>query len=148
MLLGAAHARFSLAPHLSGSRWHAGFAHAAAYGAGYYTYLYAAALSAALWQRLFARDPFDRAAGERLRRELLARGAGACPVEMTEALLGGKATIVPLLRELGIAVDGDAAAAEAAEGAAGGGGAAAAAVAVAEPPAQVRANESGRAAAA
>jgi len=108
-LLAAIHSRYCAAPALAHSRWHAGFTHAATYGGGYYTYLYAAALSAALWRRLFAKNPFDRAAGELLRAQVLARGAGADPVAMVRAVLGGAPTIAPLLLELGLIDEAEAA---------------------------------------
>jgi Zn-dependent oligopeptidase len=63
---------------------------------------YAAALSSAVWQRLFAADPFSREAGEVLRREVLAKGAGADPVAILHRVLGGPPTVAPLLREMGL----------------------------------------------
>jgi hypothetical protein len=63
---------------------------------------YASALSAALWQRLFAADPFSRQAGEAYRREVLAKGAAVDPVGVLERVLGGPPTMEPLLREMGL----------------------------------------------
>ena len=81
-LLDAVHHRYSPVPHFEKSMFQATFAHAATYGAGYYTYVYATALSAAVWKNLFAKDPFDRKAGDLLRNEILSKGAGADPSEM------------------------------------------------------------------
>jgi Zn-dependent oligopeptidase len=78
----------------------ASFAHAATYGAGYYTYVYATALSSAVWKKLFAKDPFDRKAGDLLRNEILSKGAGADPSKMITKVLGEKATMIALLEEL------------------------------------------------
>jgi Zn-dependent oligopeptidase len=105
-LLAAVHARYAVAPHLAGSKWQATFAHAATYGGGYYTYVYAAALSSALWSRLFAADPFSRAAGELYWREVLAKGAGADPVGVLTKVLGGPPTMKALLKEVGVVSGG------------------------------------------
>jgi hypothetical protein len=86
-LLAAVQSRYSLIPPVEGSAWQGGFSHLVTYGAGYYSYLYATAFSAALWQRLFAADPLSRAAGERFRRELLSRGGGDDPADILVRLL-------------------------------------------------------------
>jgi Zn-dependent oligopeptidase len=86
-LLAAVQSRYSLVPPVEGSAWQGGFSHLVTYGAGYYSYLYATAFSAALWQRLFAADPLSRAAGERFRRELLSRGGGDDPADILVRLL-------------------------------------------------------------
>ena len=99
-LLDAVHHRYSPVPHFEKSMFQATFAHAATYGAGYYTYVYATALSAAVWKKLFAKDPFDRKAGDLLRNEILSKGAGADPSEMITKVLGEKATMIALLEEL------------------------------------------------
>lgn len=101
-LLAAVHARYAVAPALPGSKWHATFAHAATYGGGYYSYIYAAALSSALWQKLFAADPFSRSAGEVYRQSILSKGAAADPAQMLRTVLGGEPSIKPLLTELGL----------------------------------------------
>ena len=94
--------RYLVAPALAGSAWHGGFTHLCTYGAGFYSYLYAAVISAALWQKLFAADPFCGAAGELLRRELLAHGGAKNPAAVLRACLGGEdhASLLPLLKEL------------------------------------------------
>jgi mitochondrial intermediate peptidase len=99
-LLDAVHKQYSPVPHLEKSMFQASFAHAATYGAGYYTYVYATALSSAVWKKLFAKDPFDRKAGDLLRNEILSKGAGADPSKMITKVLGEKATMIALLEEL------------------------------------------------
>jgi mitochondrial intermediate peptidase len=101
-LLDAVHKRYSPVPNFEKSMFQATFAHAATYGAGYYTYVYATALSAAVWKKLFAKDPFDRKAGDLLRNEILSKGAGADPCEMITKVLGEKATMIALLEELNL----------------------------------------------
>eukprot|EP00887_Chlorella_sp_A99_P005743 scaffold1.g5743.t1 len=70
--LGAAHSSFGSPP--PGVLPHLRFTHIVGYGGHYYSYLYAQALAAQLWQRHLAADPLGRAAGERLRRALLEPG--------------------------------------------------------------------------
>ncbi len=60
-------------------------------------------MAAAVWHHLFAADPFSRAAGETLRREVLARGGAVDPHALVTRVLGGPPTIEPLLREMGAA---------------------------------------------
>jgi hypothetical protein len=99
-LLRAVTQRFSLLPPVPGSAWPGGFTHLVTYAAGYYSYLYAQAFSAAVWRALFAADPLSRAAGERYRRELLAPGAGADPAALITATLGGPPSLAALVDEL------------------------------------------------
>lgn len=99
-LLRAVTQRFSLLPPVPGSAWPGGFTHLVTYAAGYYSYLYAQAFSAAVWRALFAADPLSRAAGERYRRQLLAPGAGADPAGLIAATLGGPPTLAALVDEL------------------------------------------------
>lgn len=44
------------------------------YGASYYSYLYARAISCSLWRDFFAKNPFSCAHGEIVGRDLLASG--------------------------------------------------------------------------
>jgi intermediate peptidase len=100
-LLQAVQERYVVAPSLPGSAWHGGFTHVCTYGAGFYSYLFASVISAALWQRHFAADPFCARAGELLRRELLAHGGAKEPAAMLRECLGADhASLLPLLREL------------------------------------------------
>jgi len=108
LLLHAVQERYLVMPPLAGSAWHGGFTHVCTYGAGFYSYLFAAVISAALWQRLFAGDPFCARGGELLRRELLAHGGAKDPAALLRACLGADhASLEPLLRELRGAHGGD-----------------------------------------
>jgi intermediate peptidase len=101
-LLQAVQERYLVAPPLPGSAWHGGFTHVCTYGAGFYSYLFATVISAALWQRLFAGDPFCSRGGALLRRELLEHGGAKNPAAMLRACLGeDHASLLPLLHELG-----------------------------------------------
>ena len=46
--------------------------------------------AAHIWQALFAREPLSRAAGEKLRRCMLARGGARAPADMLRDVLGGE----------------------------------------------------------
>lgn len=50
------------------------------------SYLYAHCLAAQLWKRHLAADPLGRAAGERLRRQLLEPGGARDPHDLLEGL--------------------------------------------------------------
>ena len=52
--------------------------------------LYAKVFAAHIWQALFAREPLSRAAGEKLRRCMLARGGARAPADMLRGVLSGK----------------------------------------------------------
>ncbi|CAI5514844.1 unnamed protein product, partial [Closterium sp. Naga37s-1] len=62
--------RYMGVAHVPGTYWQSRFAHLTAYGAGYYTYIYAKCFAAQLWRRLFEEDPLNPEAGE-LTDELL-----------------------------------------------------------------------------
>lgn len=79
--------RYSLVPPVQGSTHHASLSHLVTYGGGYYAYTYAAAISAALWQRLFEREPWSAGAGGRMRRELLSQGGAEDPAVILQRLL-------------------------------------------------------------
>lgn len=92
---------YNLLPHLPGSTWHGGFSHVATYGGGYYSYALATVTASALWAHLFAKDPFSRASGDVLRREMLALGGAGDPKDMIRACLQGqrRLSFLPLLKE-------------------------------------------------
>ena len=46
--------------------------------------------AAHIWQALFAREPLSRAAGEKQRRFMLARGGTRAPADMLRDVLGGE----------------------------------------------------------
>jgi Zn-dependent oligopeptidase len=74
-------------PPLSQLRPHAAYSHLLSYGCNYHAYLYSRSISAALWERFFAREPFNRAAGDALRREMLSRGGEREPMQVIRTLL-------------------------------------------------------------
>jgi intermediate peptidase len=74
-------------PPLSQLRPHAAYSHLLSYGCNYHAYLYSRSISAALWERYFAREPFNRAAGDALRREMLSRGGEREPMQVIRTLL-------------------------------------------------------------
>ncbi|XP_037075644.1 mitochondrial intermediate peptidase-like [Pollicipes pollicipes] len=74
-------------PHVPGTGWQLRFGHLVGYGARYYSYLMARAVASAIWRDLFAVDPFDRAMGERYRRECLAHGGGVPAHRIVSQLL-------------------------------------------------------------
>lgn len=103
--------RYALLPAMQGNTHHASLSHLVTYGAGYYAYTYAAAISSALWQRLFASDPWSASAGARMRRELLAQGGAEDPAVILQRLLESGLPsastrrgipLAPLLREMAL----------------------------------------------
>ncbi|KAK0526590.1 Mitochondrial intermediate peptidase [Tilletia horrida] len=67
--------------------WQTQFGHLFGYGATYYSYLFDRAIASQVWARLFARDPLDRQAGERLKTGVLRFGGGKDPWEMLSTVL-------------------------------------------------------------
>ncbi|CAI7866064.1 unnamed protein product, partial [Closterium sp. NIES-54] len=83
--------RYMGVAHVPGTYWQSRFAHLTAYGAGYYTYIYAKCFAAQLWRRLFKEDPLNPEAGEMLRSHLLRYGGAGDPRTLLESLLGPSA---------------------------------------------------------
>ena len=67
--------------------WHASFRHLASYGAGYYTYLWARALSRRIWRHSFEDEPLNAAAGSRWMQTVLRHGGAVDPRELLRSLL-------------------------------------------------------------
>jgi mitochondrial intermediate peptidase len=94
--------RHSVIDYVPGTAWQGGFGHLVNYAAGYYSYLYARAYAAAVWNELFDANPFDRKAGDVYRRDLLAKGGSLSPSSILEGVLGGVPPLEPFLIQEGV----------------------------------------------
>ncbi|KAH8241996.1 hypothetical protein KR026_007496 [Drosophila bipectinata] len=65
-------------PFVENTAWQLRFSHLVGYGAKYYSYLVSKTIASWIWQTYFEANPFNRQAGEKYRKEILAHG-GAVP---------------------------------------------------------------------
>lgn len=86
-ILKEAQEKFYGLPYVPNTAWQLRFSHLVGYGAKYYSYLMSRAVASMVWKECFLQDPFNRAAGERYRREMLAHGGGREPMLMVQGLL-------------------------------------------------------------
>ncbi|XP_040835813.1 mitochondrial intermediate peptidase [Ochotona curzoniae] len=87
-------------PYVPNTAWQLRFSHLVGYGAKYYSYLMSRAVASMVWKECFVQDPFNRAAGERYRREMLAHGGGKEPMLMIQGLLQKRPSVDDLVSAL------------------------------------------------
>ncbi len=88
------------------NRFAHGFSHifGGGYAAGYYSYKWAEVLSSDAYSLFEENGIFDRATGQRFRREILERGGSEDPMQLFAAFRGRQPTIEALLRHSGLAL--------------------------------------------
>ncbi|KAH7107004.1 mitochondrial intermediate peptidase [Auriculariales sp. MPI-PUGE-AT-0066] len=74
-------------PSIPGTSWQTRFGHLYGYGATYYSYIFDRALARAVWERVFAKAPLERQAGERFRQDVLRHGGAKDPWKMLASVL-------------------------------------------------------------
>uniref|UniRef100_A0A8C8VHM2 Mitochondrial intermediate peptidase n=1 Tax=Pelusios castaneus TaxID=367368 RepID=A0A8C8VHM2_9SAUR len=87
-------------PYVPNTAWQIRFTHLVGYGAKYYSYILARAIASMIWKQCFVQNPFDRAMGERYRREMLAHGGGKEPMLMVQGMLQKSPSVEDLVDAL------------------------------------------------
>lgn len=72
------------------------------YAAGYYVYIWAAVLDSDAYQAFVENGIFDRATGDKLRKELISRGGSDDPMTLYKNFRGADPSIEPLLAKRGL----------------------------------------------
>lgn len=72
------------------------------YSAGYYVYIWAAVLDSDAYQAFVENGIFDRATGDRLRKEIISRGGSDDPMNLYRNFRGADPSIDPLLVKRGL----------------------------------------------
>ena len=91
--------RYAPLPPLPGATWVLRFNHFYGYGARYYSYLWARAVSSLVWKICFANNPFSRESGDSL-RNMLSFGGGLPPNELVRDLLNFEPSVSDLVDTL------------------------------------------------
>ncbi len=78
---------YDVYPLQKGAHPHGQFTHFSHYGAGYYTYVYSSVFARAIWNKCFAKNPFNREEGMMYRNEFLYHGGCRDPLDMFSTLL-------------------------------------------------------------
>lgn len=76
-----------LFPPVPNATWQGQFGHLFGYGATYYSYLFDRAIAARVWDKVFAKQPLSREAGEEFKNQVLRYGGGKNPWHMLARLL-------------------------------------------------------------
>ncbi|XP_037952357.1 mitochondrial intermediate peptidase [Teleopsis dalmanni] len=87
-------------PYVENTAWQLRFSHLVGYGAKYYSYLISKTISSWIWQTYFDKNPFNREAGEKYRRDILAHGGGIPSRQLVSNFLKRDATPQALTQTL------------------------------------------------
>lgn len=83
------------------------FHHLVGYGAGYYSYIFARAISAQIWASLFEENPFSRQGGSILKDQFLAFGGSREPTKLIHGIVKGPVSCEPFLEKTNMDISYD-----------------------------------------